>query len=151
MLEQLIDSLKSEVGGQIAGQTNLPSGNLDKIFSVIGDAAKREVTGHILGGKLSDVMNLFSNKPNTDGANQLQSNISSGVVSDLTSKLGLSPEVSNSIASTVLPKLINMITNHNNTTPENDPSPLHELFGTGGDSGGILGAAKNLLGGLFKK
>ncbi len=151
MLEQLINSLKSEVGGQIAGQTSLPTGHLDKIFSIIGDVAKREVTGHILGGKLSDVMNLFSNKPNTDGANQLQSNISSGVVSDLTSKLGLSPEVSNNISTTALPKLVSMITQHNNSTPENDPSPLHELFGTGGDSGGILGAAKNLFGGFFKK
>jgi hypothetical protein len=36
------------------------------------------------------------------------------------------------------------------TTPDDDPSPLHELFGTGGSSG-ILGAAKNLLGGLSSK
>jgi hypothetical protein len=38
----------------------------------------------------------------------------------------------------------------NSTTPDDDPSPLTELFGTAGD-GGILGAAKNLLGGLIRK
>ena len=150
MLEQLINSLKSEVGGQIAGQTNLPSGHLDQIFSIIRNVTQKEVAGHILGGKLSEVMNLFSNKQNTEGANQLQSNISSGVVSELTSKLGLSPEVSNNIAATALPGLINMITKHNNSTPDDDPSPLHELFGTAG-SGDILGTAKNLLGGLLNK
>jgi uncharacterized protein YidB (DUF937 family) len=150
MLEQLINSLKSEVGGQVINQANLPAGKLDNVFSIIGDVTKREVAGHILKGNLSEVMNLFSNQPNNDGANQLQSNISTGIISSLTSKLGLSPDTAGSIASTALPGLINMITKHNSTTPDDDPSPLHELFGTAG-GGGILGAAKNLLGGLLSK
>ena len=150
MLEQLINNLKSEVGGQIMSQTNLPAGHLDQIFSIINDVTHKEVAGHILSGKLSDVTNLFSENQNTDGANQLQSNISSGFVSDLSSKLGLSPEISNTIASTVLPGLINLITKQNNSTPDNDPAPLHELFGTGGNSD-ILGTAKNLLGGFLNK
>jgi len=150
MLEQLINNLKSEVGGQIMSQTNLPAGHLDQIFSIINDVTHKEVAGHILSGKLSDVTNLFSENQNTDGANQLQSNISSGFVSDLSSKLGLSPEISNTIASTVLPGLINLITKQNNSTPDNDPAPLHELVGTGGNSD-ILGTAKNLLGGFLNK
>lgn len=150
MLEQLINNLKSEVGGQIMSQTNLPAGHLDQIFSIINDVTHKEVTGHILSGKLSEVTNLFSENPNTDGANQLQSKISSGFVSDLSGKLGLSPEISNTIASTVLPGLINMITKHNNSTPDDDLSPLHELFGTGGNSD-ILGTAKSLLGGFLNK
>jgi uncharacterized protein YidB (DUF937 family) len=148
MLEELINSLKSEVGGQIMSQTNLPAGHLDQVFSTIGNVAKEEVAGQILKGKLSDVMNLFSNQPNNSGANQVQSNISSGVISELSGKLGLSPELAESVASVALPGLINMITKHNNSTPDDDPSPLHELFGTGSNSG-IAGAAKNLLGGLF--
>jgi uncharacterized protein YidB (DUF937 family) len=150
MLERLLNSLKSEMGGQIADQNNLQSGHIDQIFSIIGNVAKKEVAGHTLQGKLSEVMNLFSNSPNTDGANQLQSNISSGVVSNLISKMGLSPEIAGNIASTTLPLLIQKITNHNNTTPDNDTSPLHELFGTG-DESGILGSAKNLLGGFLNK
>ena len=150
MLEQLINSLKSEVGGQFAGQTNLPAGHMDQIFSIISNVAKSEVTRHILSGKLSDVMSLFSKSPNSEGANQLQSNISSGVVSDLTSKMGLSPEMAGNIASTALPALLEKITNHNSTTPDDDPSPLHELFGTGRDSQ-ILGSAENLLSGLLNK
>jgi uncharacterized protein YidB (DUF937 family) len=95
-------------------------------------------------------MNLFSKKPNTDGANQLQSNISSGVISELTSKMRLSSDVAGSIASKVLPGLLDKITNHNSSTPDNDPSPLQELFGNGGNNG-ILGNAKNLLGGFLNK
>ncbi len=150
MLDQLIKSLKSEVGGQLISQANLPAGSIDKVFSVIGDVTKKEVTDQMLGGNLSDVMNLFSNKPNNNGANLLQSNISSGVISGLVSKLGISPAMSKTIAAVAIPALINLITQKNNTTPDNDPSPLNDLFG-GAGGGGLGGIAKGLLGGLFKK
>jgi uncharacterized protein YidB (DUF937 family) len=150
MLEQVINSLRSEVGGQLANQSNLTSGHLDQIFSEIGNVVHKEVTGHILGGNLTDVMNLFSKSPNSAGADQLQSNLSSGIVSTLIGKLGLTPDAANNIASSVLPGLIEKITAHNSTTPDDDPSPLHDLFGTGGNSD-ILGTAKNLLGGFLKQ
>ncbi len=57
MLEQLISSLKSEVGDQIMSQTNLPEGHFDQIFSIINDVTKKEVAGHIFRGKLSEVEN----------------------------------------------------------------------------------------------
>jgi uncharacterized protein YidB (DUF937 family) len=147
MLEQLLNSLKSEIGGQVAGQSNLQSGHLDQIFSILGNVAQKEVGNHMLQGKLGDVMNLFTNTPNTAGANQLQSNISSGAISEITSKLGLSPATAGSVVSSILPGLISKITNHNSSTPDDDPSPLHELFG---GSGGIGGVAKNLLGSFLK-
>ena len=150
MLEQLMSSLKSEVGGQLGSQTNLPAGSIDKVFSVIGDVTKKEVTGQMLGGNLSDVMNLFSDKPNNSGANLLQSNISSGVISGLTTKLGLSPDIAKTIAAVAIPALINMITKKNNTTPDDDPSPLNEIFG-GSSKGGLFGGvAKDLLGRFLK-
>jgi uncharacterized protein YidB (DUF937 family) len=151
MLEQLINSLKSEVGGQIMSQTNLPAGQLDHVFSVIGNVAKKEVAGHMLEGNLPDVMNLFSEKPNNSGADRLQSNISSGVIADLTSKLGLSPDTAQKITSAALPVLVKLITAKNNTTPDNDPSPITELFGAAGGEGFLGEAAKNLLGKFLNK
>ncbi|MFO7655751.1 MAG: hypothetical protein R6W78_01680 [Bacteroidales bacterium] len=148
MIEKLIGSLKSEVGGKILEQTKLPSKNLDKVFSIIGDVTKKEVTGKMLGGDLSTVMNLFSNKPNNKGANLLQNNIITGVVSNLVSKLGLSKDLSNKIAQIAVPALINLITNKNSKTPDDDPSPLNELFGSGGK--GIASLAKGLLGKFLK-
>ena len=75
MLEELIKSMKSEVGGQLSSQTNLPSGQIDKVLSVIGDETRKEVSGQLLSGNLSHLMNLFSDKPNNEGANAIQSNI----------------------------------------------------------------------------
>jgi len=150
MIDQIINSLKSEVGSQILKQTKLPSGNLDKVFSVIGDVTKKEVTNQMTGGNIGSVMNLFSNKPNNSSANLLQTNIVSGVVANLTRKLGIPNEMSNKIAQIAVPALINLITNKNSTTPDDDPSPLNELFGS--KKGSLMGGlAKNLLGNFLKK
>ena len=151
MLEQMINSLKSEVGGQIMKQTELPSANIDKVFSIIGDVTKKEVTGQMLGGNLPDVMNLFSKNQNNNGANLLQSNITSGVVSALSGKLGLSPAISQSIAAIAIPALINLITKKNNTTPDDDASPLKDIFGNSAKGGLLGGVAKNLLGRFLNK
>lgn len=150
MLEKLMESLKSEVGGQIINQTKLPAGNLDKVFSIIGDVTKKEVSQQMVGGGISNVMNLFSKQQNNTGANLLQSNITSGVIGSLVSKLGLSQDISRSIAQIAVPALINMITKKNSVTPDDDPSPLKDIFG-GSAKGGIGGIAKNLLGKFLKK
>jgi len=149
MLESIMTSLKSEVGGKLMSQTSLPERKIDKVFSIIGDVTKKEVAGQMLSGNLSSVMNLFSNKQNTGSAYSIQSNITSGVVTKLTSKLGLTQEISKTIAATAIPVLINLITTKNNTTPDEDPSTLNELFG-GGSKGGLLGGFAKKLAGSFK-
>jgi uncharacterized protein YidB (DUF937 family) len=150
MLEQIMNSLKSEVEGKLSDNSNLPAGGVEKILNTLSDVVNKEVTGQMLSGNLSHLMNLFSNQPNTDQANVIQSNIHSDFVGNLMSKLGLSQETSAGIAATAVPALINAITKKNSTTPDDDPSPLHELFGTSGNNG-ISGTAKSLLGGFLNK
>ena len=149
MIEKLLGNLKSEVGNKIVNQTNLPPDKLDNVFSVIGDVTKKEVSGQLLGGGIGTVMNLFSKKSNNEDANSLQSNITNGVISGLVNKAGITKEMSGNIANIAIPALINMITQKNSSTPDDDASPLTELFGAGGKEG-IGGAAKNILGKFMK-
>ena len=147
MIEKLVETLKSEVGGKIVSQTNLPPDKLDTVFSVIGDVTKKEVSKQMQSGGIDNVMNLFSSKTNNEGAGSLESNLNSGVVDGLVNKLGLTKDMSGNIAKIALPALISMITKKNNATPDDDPSPLTELFGGGR---GIVGAAKSILGKFMK-
>lgn len=150
MLKSLLGTLKSEVGGQILSQTKLPANKLDGVFQVIGDVTTKEVSGQMLGGGLSNIMNLFSSQANNSGANLIQNNISSGVVSGLVSKLGLSQDMSRTIASIAIPAVVNLITKKNSATPDDDPSPLNEIFGAPKQSA-IGGVAKGILGKFLKK
>lgn len=149
MLDKILGNLKSEIGGQITNQAKVPPDKLDGIFSVLGDVTKKEVSGQITGGGLGNVMNLFSGKQNSSGASQLQSNISSGFISGLMSKMGLSRDTSGSVAGIAVPALIGLITKKNSETPDDDPSPLNAIFG--GIGKGDLGEkAKSVLGKFIK-
>lgn len=132
-------------------QTKLPSGTMDKVFSIIGDVTKKEVGQQITGGGVANVMNLFSKQPNNKGADLLQANITNGVVSNLAGKLGLSQDISKTIATMAIPALINMITKKNSETPDDDPSPLNDIFGGIAGKGAIGDVAKCMLGKLFRK
>ena len=99
----------------------------------------------MLEGGLNTVMNLFSNKPNGSGADLLQSNISRGIVSGLVQKIGLKSSTATLIAGLAVPLLMELITKKNNETPEDDPSPLHALFGDGGTGDGPGGNLLNNL------
>ncbi len=149
MIEQIIGKLKSEIGGQLTSQTELSSGNLDSVFSIVGDVVKSEATKEMLGGNISSLINLFSDKPNDAGANKIQSQMSSGIVSELMGKLGISPEQSNKIVAIALPALLNMIAKKKDGDSNDDSSFLGDLLGNAG-SGGIGGMAKGLLGGFLK-
>lgn len=149
MLENILGTLKSETGSRIINETKLPSDQLDNVFSVIGNVTKKEVSQQMTGGGIGNVMNLFSKKPNDQGASQVQSNIHNGVIQELTGKLGLSQQMSGQIAQLAIPALINMITHKNSSTPDDDPSPLHDIFG-GAAAGSVGGAAKNILGKFMK-
>ena len=89
MLEQLLNSLKTEIEGHLTSQADLPAEQLDDVISSIGGVAQKEVAGQMTSGNLSNLMNLFSDKPNNDAANRIQSNIHSNILSELTGKLGI--------------------------------------------------------------
>jgi len=145
MIENLIEGLKDQIGGQILDKTDVQSNQLPDIFSVIGDTAKTEVKNSMLDGGLDTVMNLFSNKPNNSGANLLQSNITQGIVSGLIQKIGLNSSTASTIAGVAVPLLMNLITKKNNETPEDDPSPLNALIGDTGSKGNLGGNLLNNL------
>src|SRR5690554_2414563 len=149
MIEEFLGKLKSEVGGQISGQTDLSSSKMDGVFSVVGDVVKKEATKEMLGGNISGLMDLFSDKPNSASGNQIQSNMFSGIVSDLVSKLGLSKSQSQTITEIALPALISMISKKSSGSSKDTGSVLTDMFG-GDDKGGIGGMAKDLLGGFLK-
>lgn len=148
MIDSILRGLKEQVGQEILSKTDVKSSQLGNILSVIGDATKTEVKKSMVNDGLSTVMNLFSNKENSSQSNQLQSGISSSIVSGLISKLGLSPSTSKMISEIAVPILMDLITRKNSETPDDDPSPLQDLFGDKKDVGAVAG---KLLGNLFNR
>ncbi|HET8810780.1 MAG TPA: hypothetical protein VFM65_11025 [Flavobacteriaceae bacterium] len=145
MLDQLISGIKDEISGKLQAEQGVSSDQIDGVMDVVSNVSQEKIGGELLGGNLDSVMNLFSDKPNTQEADSLQTNLTSGIMEGLIGKLGLDRSKASSIVNTVAPILIGFLTKKNNETADDDTSPLTNLFG-GGDLGNI---AKKTLGGLF--
>jgi uncharacterized protein YidB (DUF937 family) len=144
MLDTILGQLKNEVGPKLQSEAGVDSSQMDGIMGVVQSVAGEKIGKSLMGDGLSSVMNLFSDKPNTTQADTLQSDITGGIVSGLVEKLGFSSEKATSITSTIVPIIINLITKKNSETPDDDASPLTDLFG-GGDLGGLA----DKVGGFF--
>ncbi len=142
MIEKLLEGLQSQIGGEILEKTDVKANQLPDVFGVIGDTTKKEVKKSMLDGGVGTVMNLFSKKPNNSAANSLQTNISSGIVSGLVQKLGLSSSSASMVAKIAIPAIMNLVSKKNSETPEDDPSPINALFG---DNNSLKDAGSNLL------
>lgn len=146
MLSSILDALQDQSGSEILSKTGLSSDKLPQIMDVVSDASKNVMGSQIASGNMGSLMNLFSSKSNSDGANSIQNSLTEKIVSGLAEKMGLSESVAKTISGIVVPQLIGMITKKNSETADDDDSPLQELFSGGG---GIMEKAKKGLGGLF--
>ncbi len=142
MIEKLLEGLQSQIGGEILEKTDVKANQLPDIFGLIGDTTKKEVKNSMLDGGLGTVMNMFSQKPNNSAADTLQTNISSGIVSGMVQKLGLSSSSASMVAKIALPAIMNLIRKKNSETPDDDPSPINALFG---DNDSLKDAGSKLL------
>jgi hypothetical protein len=147
MLDSIISGLKDQIGGELVSKAGISGDRVDDVLKVVGQTAKDKVGSEIASGGLASAMSLFSKGANSSGANGLLAGISSSITENLTSKLGLSPDMAAKVSSMAVPVLTSLVASFNSKTPDDDASPLMEMFG--GGSEGFAGAAKKALGGLF--
>lgn len=144
MLDGILGQIKGQLGDSLQQQEGVDSSQLDGIMDIVQSVTGEKVGKQMLGDGLGPVMNLFSNNNNSTEADSLQSDITGGIASSLVEKLGFSGETATNITSAVIPMVINLVTEKNSETPDDDASPLTELFG-GGDLGGIAGKIGDLF------
>jgi len=148
MLDKILESVTKEVGGSLVSKAGLNKDQATKAIELTGGATMDVVSNQLKGGDISTLMNLFSSKPNNASANGLQDKISKVVAEKLSGNLGLSQAQVNQVISTALPLVMSYVSKKNEETPDDDPSPLMDLFG-GSTEKLLKGGAGGLLGKLF--
>lgn len=146
-MEHLINGLKDQVAGKLQTEAGVSSSQVDGIMDIIKNVSGEKIGEELLAGNMGSLMNLFSDKPNTQEADSLQTSLTSGIMEGLIGKLGFDKSKASSVVNIVVPMLIGFVTGKNNETAEDDASPITDLFG----GGGLGNIAKNALGGLFGK
>lgn len=143
MIDAIMDQLKQQVAGQLQKKEGVSSTELNGIFDVVKQQATEKVGANMLDQGIDGVMSLFSKKDNNKQADSLQASITGGIVDSLQKKLGFSGSKATGIVAIVMPYLLQLLTDKNAETPDDDPSPIKDILG------GSLGSIGDKLGGLF--
>ncbi|MFV0537280.1 MAG: DUF937 domain-containing protein [Dysgonomonas sp.] len=152
MLDGILDLIKDHALGAITNNADVPD---DK-----KDAAVETTTSAIVDGlknnlSLDNVSSLlgFSGGESDSANNQTVNSIQTSVISSLSEKVGLSKEVAGSIASTVVPALLQLLSKKSGDANDsfNFDSLLKSFTGGSGKGEGIQNTLGKLFGKLFGK
>lgn len=148
MIDALLSQLKDQVAGELKSKADMNDDEIDKVVQATGKAADEEIGNSLSVGNIGTLMNLFSNKSNDSSANSLQNSLQQTLTQKIVEYVGVDQSKAQMIAGVVLPQIMNLITNKNEETPEDDSSPLMDMFSDVVSGGGN---AKKSGGGLLGK
>jgi uncharacterized protein YidB (DUF937 family) len=163
MLDQLIQLVKQHAGDTIINNPAIPNQHNDAAISDVAKTIFNGLQSHASSGNLQNIVSLFQNGGgNSLASHPLVSSIIGNAASSLSSKFGVNPSAATSIASSLLPTVLNKFISKTNDPNDNSfdlSSVLQSVSGNSGiDVSSILGQVTNSssnplgsLGGLASK
>ena len=167
MLDQIMDLVKQHAGDAIVNNNAIPNQHNDAAIQEVSSQIFSGLQNQISQGNLSQVTSLFQG--GSIANNPMVTQIISSVAGSLASKFGVSQQSAQSIASSLIPTVMNKFINKTNDPTDSSFNLQDVLGGLGGgnlDIGGMLGklgGSSNskqdegglgdiggMLGGLFK-
>jgi len=151
MLDELLKSGGSELISQLGSKFNLNSTQGNKVVDVTTDVLKKGITKEVTSGNFDGILSLLNGKSSSAGS-ALTNSLTESLVAGFISKVGLSKEVSGTIAKFVIPFLMSKLAKNKPSGGFNAASLMSIVQGSAGDA--IKGKAEDLLkgglGNLFK-
>lgn len=149
MLDNILSLVKDQVSGIIDKNNEIPADEKAKVVDTTTSTLMDGFISNFTENNLSSLSGLFGGG---GGGGDLVETLKNSVVSVLSEKIGLSKEVANNIAASVVPTVTNLLSSKVNDS--NEPGfTLESVIGafsgkTGGKSGGgIVDTLKGFFGG----
>jgi uncharacterized protein YidB (DUF937 family) len=145
MLENIIGLVKDQVLNTVSGNANIPEDKKDSVVETTTSAVLSGLKDHFTPDNLSAITSLFGG--GSGAGNNISSSLQTTVVSALSEKVGLNKDLANSIASSVIPAIMGLLSNKSND-PNDSGFSVESIIGalSGKGGGGILGALGSLFG-----
>lgn len=153
MLENIISQIKSQVMDQVESHPDVPQEKKGETIEATTESIVSGLKQYIKPSNISAITSLFKGKVSEMDvkSSTVAKNLESGVISSLTSKVGLQQNVAQSIASSVIPALIAMFTSktREGSSDFSVGSLISGFMGKNSASSSSGGGLKNFVGGLF--
>lgn len=149
MIDQLIKLAKEQLSGQLEN-AGLNSSQINPSMDIAKDTVVDGVKEEALGGGLDNLMDLFNGKGSATTSNPFVSSLIAKYAGNLMAKLGLSPQISETVSKLVIPFVIQQFTKKETGRADN-AGDLMSMLGMDKDDGiagmlGKLGGLGNLFG-----
>lgn len=150
MLDELVNSLKGQVGNSLIEKIGLTEQQSDRSLNAAGNSVV-DVLGGGDGIDLGDVLSLFSKNQNTNGADDLLGQLGNTFKSKLQGDVGLSSEKASGVRDLVLPILMSLMSDKVDGNKNALSGMLGGLAGgllrgEGGSDRGIMDSVSKLFG-----
>lgn len=146
MFDQILQTLEKEATPALMSKLGLDQQQASGSVNAAASSVKEVISGGD-GLDMGDLSNLFSSAQNSTGADGILGKVGSLLQGKLTGQVGLDDNKAEGVAAILLPLITDLITRH----VGGDPNKLSGLLsGLTGKGDGLAGAAKGMLGGLFK-
>ena len=148
MLEQVLKSAGAEIVSQLGSKFGLDASKGKGVMNVAGDTIKEGLLSEVTSGKLDGVLSLLNGKTSAAGST-LTNKLTSSMVGGLIEKIGLKGDVAKSVATFVIPLIIQQFTKKK-PTGGFDSGSLMDMI-TGSATNSLKDKASDLLKGGFGK
>lgn len=144
MIENLIQTIKGELAGNLAGKINLDQEKAMVASGTVTNTIKDEIAGKAEKGQFDDIVALLGKGGASTG---FANNIINKVIKNLSSRVGLSQNVANQIATFAVPFVINKLGSLTSSAGKDNREGIQEMLGDL-----MKGSLKDkFMGGLGKK
>jgi len=148
MIDQLIKIAKEQLGGQLQ-DAGLDSSQINPSMEIAKDTMVDSIKSEAMSGGLDNLLSMFNGNASATTSNPFVSNMIAKYSGNLMAKLGLSPQVSETVSKLVIPFVMQQFAKKETGTA-NSGGDLMSMLGMDKDEGiaGMLGKLGG-LGGLF--
>lgn len=147
MLDGILDLIKDQALGAITNNADIPDDKKEAAIETTTSAVADGLKNNLSLDNVSSLLGLSSGGDSAS-SNQTVSSIQTSVVSSLSEKVGLSKEVAGSIATAVVPALLQLLSKKSGDANDsfNFESLLESFTGGSSKGGGILSTLGKLFG-----
>ena len=148
MLDGILDLIKDQALGAVTNNTDIPDDKKEAAVETTTSTIMDGLKNNLSFDNLSSLTGLLGGENSATSDNTMVNSLQTSVVSALSEKVGLSKEVAGSIASTVVPALLQLLSKKSGDTNDSFSfeSLLESFTGGSGKKGGILGVLGKLFG-----
>lgn len=168
MLDQLMKLVEENAGDAIINNPAIPNQHNNAAIKDVASQIFSGLQSQASGGNMQQIVSMFQNGGGSSIANNpMVTNIISSVAGNFASKFGVSPQAAQSMATSLLPTVMNQLISKTNN-PNDDSFDLGGILKsatgnsgldvgsilgqvTGGGNNNPLGNIGGMLGGLFGK